>query len=886
MANEREQNRDLTLPPDTYLFQQSTGKGGIITVFRGPCVVNQTGQDEPVRFDPEKRTYRSCSLEQAVQPFFRANEGDYVILDGPSETNEFPTQTTQQAVNLKRGRRIVIPGPCSEALWPGQVANVVEGHRLRSNQYVVAMVYNAEEAETNWGKSVFRAAAKTQEQTPGENQQEQTKTPEQQPQSLTLTGLKKPQNLTVGTRLIIKGSDVSFYIPCTGVEVLRDDKTGRHVREAVTLEQLEYCCLVDENGKKDYPRGPKVVFPEPTQTFEEDKRNRRKFKPIELNTINGIHLKVTADFEDRDLEDSTVTEKRQYKEGEELFVTGKSLSIFYPREELSIVEYGQGNRKHFSTAIPKGEGRYVINRESGAITLLKGPIMFLADPRNEIPVRRVLSDDECNLWYPNNAEALQYNRQLAEVMQSSPSGRSGMVSEGDYRKKALRSAGAPAGASYLASNAMISASDMADMEDLGDDPTLESATIRRGTAYTQPRTMTLNTKYDGVPRIEIWPGYAILIVGAEGSRRVVQGPSVQLLAYDEKLGFMELSTGKPKSTDRLYKTSYLKVQNNQVSDVVPFESSDHVRGNIKISLRVNFESETDESRLQWFEVDNYVKFLTDHVRSILAGMAKKMTVAHIKGDYINLVRNAILGERSETGRKGLFFEANGMRVVEVEVLELALSDARIAKLLDETQHKVVESDILVEQTTRDVAVTKRLQQLEQEKQRALSETDDLKRQLEVQAVKSEISVALAKLDGEIAKMTGNLEKTKVVEDERDLSAERLRLREQQSKTQAIGFEKQQAEIKITALQAETNAAVARLQAAKDGLMEALATLSRDDLAEKLTTACNLERYLTGSELGSSVANILSFAPSLKAFLERPAGANGNRLTGSVPTPTR
>ena len=39
------------------------------------------------------------------------------------------------------------------------------------------------------------------------------------------------------------------------------------MRDALTLERLEYCILVDQNGKKRYERGPQVVFPEPTEAF-------------------------------------------------------------------------------------------------------------------------------------------------------------------------------------------------------------------------------------------------------------------------------------------------------------------------------------------------------------------------------------------------------------------------------------------------------------------------------------------------------------------------------------------------------------------------------------------------------------------------------------------
>lgn len=602
-----QQNRDITLPPDTFLYLQNVGKGGLITVFRGPTVVNQTGQDVPVRYDPNTSKYHQCRLEDAVQQCPRAKEGDYIVLENPEETsNLFPTETTQQAKRLKKGRKVIIPGPWSEALWPGQVATVVEGHRLRSNQYVVATVYNADEAEKNWEAGTVAVS-----QTEGDGEDKSHHRQEVR------KGLPKPDSFAVGTRIVIRGSDVSFFIPCTGVEVVRDDQ-NKYVREAVTLEQLEYCTLIDESGKKEYPKGPAVVYPKPTQTFETDNKGRRKFRPIELNTINGIHLKVTADFTGPDIEND-ISQKRNYEEGEELFVTGKTLSIYYPREELAIIEYGQGNKKHYSTAIPKGEGRYVINRETGAIRLERGPRMFLADPRREIPVRRVLSPDECALWYPGNQEALAYNADLAEAMAESPSGRSGVVSEGDYRKRQAKrmlqnkgsTRGLESSQAYLMASAGIESQDFA-AEEVGDEGG-STETIRRGTKFTEPRTLTLNTKYDGVPRIEVWPGYAVLVVGAEGSRKVVQGPEVILLEYDEKLGFMELSTGKPKSTDKLFRTAYLQTHNNQVGDVVGFESKDHVKGSVKISLRVNFEAMSDDEKLKWFSVSNYVKFLTDHV---------------------------------------------------------------------------------------------------------------------------------------------------------------------------------------------------------------------------------------------------------------------------------
>lgn len=888
MAGEREtQNRDLTLPPDSFMYMQNVGKGGLISVYRGPTVVNQTGQDSPVRYDPSSRTYKPCLLEQAVQVCPRANEGDYVVLENPTEDGQFPSGATQQGRELKKGRKVIIPGPWSEALWPGQVATVIEGHRLRSNQYLVAIVYNADEAEKNWETgTVVKAQTESTGTGEGDDNPEGKEKGTDPAKATTAKehikrGLPKPETFAVGTRIVIKGSDVSFYIPCTGVEVLRDEQ-NKFVREAVTLEQLEYACLIDESGKKEYPKGPKVVFPRPTQVFETDNKSRRKFRPIELNNINGIHLKVTAAFKGPDIERDT-TQEREFREGEELFVTGKTLSIYYPREELAIIEYGQGNRKHYSTAIPKGEGRYVINRETGEIRTVKGPKMLLADPRREIPVRRVLSIEECKLWYPGNSEAIAYNTDLAEAMAESPSGRSGVVSEGDYRKrmaKKMRSAGGGGGpeASYLAASAGLEALQDFNREETGEEGGT-TGTISRGTKFTEPRTLTLNTKYDGVPKVEVWPGYAVLIVGSEGERKVVEGPQVILLEYDQKLGFMELSTGKPKSTDKMLRTSYLCVQNNQVGDIVGFESKDHVKGKVKISLRVNFEALSEEDKLKWFSVDNYVKYLTDHVRSIIAGMAKKRTIAEIKADYVNLVRDAILGAKPQTAgdgvsdslrtkRPGLSFDSNGMRVIEAEVLELTLDDAAIAKMLDTAQHKVVMTDIEIDAAKKDLEALKTKEGIEQEKARAVYDTAKLKNELLKQQTDDQIELLVAQISVELKKLDGEKQKVEAKEAITDFAENAKLDRAKMESEHIISVDTKKLELKKSDLDASTTAAVKRFEAAKDGLYEVLVSLGRDEMASKLAEACTIERWLSGDSVGSSIGNLLSVAPTLKAFFDK------------------
>ncbi len=874
MAVERtEQNRDLTLAPNSFLYLQNVGKGGLITVHRGPTAVTQTGQDEPVLYDEKTRTFKRCRLEEAVKQFQLAAEGDYVILENPADDNGFPTGNAQASKELKQGRRIVIPGPWSEALWPSQSATVIEGHKLRTNQFLIATIYNAEEAERNWDKTVVKPVNDEVKETAKK-------------------GLPRPESFAVGSRIIIKGTDVSFYIPCTGVQVSRDEEGGKYVREAVTLEQLEYAILIDENGKKEYPRGPAVVFPKPTQIFATDEGKRRKFKPLELNSINGIHLKVTADFKGPDIENDP-SQDREFEEGTELFVTGKTLSIYYPREELAIISYGDGNNKHYSTAIPVGEGRYIINRESGEIKLLRGPKMFMADPRYEIPVRRILSDDECELWYPGTKAVLEYNRELAQAMAQSPSGRSGTVSEGDWRKlqaKKLVDMGAGYEAAYQASSGAFAQQEALQNYRREETSKEGPTSIVRQTVYTAPRTLTLNTKFDGVPRIEVWSGYAVLVVGADGSRRVVEGPQVVLMEYHEKLGFMTLSTGKPKTTDKLMKTSYLCTLNNQVSDIVPFESADHVKGKVKISLRVNFEGDSQEEKLKWFSVDNYVKLLTDHVRSMVAGAAKRKRVGEFKGDYINLTRDAILGAKNDKGdRIGLFFEMINLRVYEVEVLELTLDDANISKLLEEAQQETVKSNIELERLNRRLETTREKERISQEEALAASITQQKKNQFTEAVLETQISLTLAQVEADLKKIEGQKKTKTEVEGLADIGHRAELIRVKQTAEQTFESQRSAWSLENEKLSAQTKAAVERFAAAKDGLHEVLVMMGREDMAVRLSEAMNIERFLSGDSASNSIANLLSISPMLKGFFDQAQAAGDKyskkRMERMFPTAT-
>jgi len=832
--DDRGNKRDLVLAPNEYAYMQDVTKG-IVKTYTGPTVINPTAQERPVFFNIANKRFEACTLEEAVQVSAIAPEGYYVILKNPSLRGDHPAAGgVYPSPDLEVGRKININGPCDFALWPGQIVKLVQGHHLRSNQYLLVRVYNEEEARKNWGKAVIKPAT-SEGATSADTPQEPIH--------------KAPDDLTVGKLLIIKGTDVSFYIPPTGVGVVPDEG-GRYVRDALTLERLEYCILVGQNGNKRYERGPQVVFPQPTEMFIQ-KGDQRKFRAVELNEIQGLHLKVIAPYEENG---------RSYKEGDEIFITGRQTAIYFPREEHSLVRY-DGKDKHFAVAVPAGEARYVMNRKSGEIAMARGPAMLLPNPVDEVIVRRVLTDKECSTWYPGNEEALTYNKALRQVALNTPTTRTGVVSEGDYERSKASKPRSPTAQAVAMDASSVSR----------DSPAMVGDVLERGSSFTQPRTLVFHTKYEGVPTLGVYVGYAVMVVDKSGKRRVEQGPANIQLAYDETLESLELSTGTPKTAEKVLRTVYLRVLNNIVSDGCEVETSDHVRVQLRYSMRVNFGGDP----MRWFEVENYVKLLCDHVRSKLKGGVKQQTVETFYRGAVDLLRNIVLGTiDGEKPRPGMVFTENGMHVTDLEVMTVEIGDPRIAQLLVQAQHEAVEGNITLLRAQRALEALQRREEIAREESRAKALTTKTQCEIDLDEAASRLSVVLAGIAADVQKQ----EQLEIVATARAKAAgvdHQAQLdRERAAAAVRAGIAREQQAIAIETLRAEVDAVVRRFEAAQGGFSEALLALSNHDVLIKVADAMSVQSFVGGKSLTDVIDKVFAGTP-LEALMERVKGRTPN-----------
>ena len=803
--NNRDMNqsqRDIVLSPNEYVFVQNN-TNGVIKTYTGPMTVTISTQDSLVRFNEKTKQFEACNnAREAKQLFVLPPENWYAIVKNPTENGVYPEPgKASMAPELRQGRKINIKGPASFALFPGQMAKVIKGHALRTNQYLLARVYEAEAANNSVGEVIDQNGEK----------------------------VKMETNYVNGQMLVIKGTEVSFYIPPTGIEVLPVDNNPRkgYVREAITLERLEYCILKDEDGNKSYTHGPAVVFPKPTESFVTSPKGGYVFRAIELSKISGIYVKVIAEYKD----EMGVT----HPVGEELFITGDDQMIYYPRPEHAVINY-DNKITHHAIAIPEGEGRYVMNRLTGEINTVCGPAMYLPDPRTEVVVKRKLSEKECNLWYPGNQEALLYNVGLSEKAV----------------EKSLRKVDVDALCYSTADSEVVT---MANLE--------AKANISRGTSYTKPRTITLDNKYDGVVSINVWTGYAVKVVSKNGERKVVCGPQTILLDYDQTLEVLSMSTGKPKSTDFLEKTVYLHHENNQVSDIIEVETSDFVKCAVKVSYKVDFKPEAMD---KWFNVENYTKHLCDRIRSIAKKTVKEYTIEEFYQNYVTIIRDIALG--GEAG--GRYFEENGMNLSDCEVLGLEV-EKRVAAMLNEHQSEMVKNAFELTAAKNRVKVAEELKVAETKEAELANQKLLTKMELQrVEALKKiEIQAEVSRKD--------EAEKKAKKEAERDMQilvdavAQAALDRKQKEIDQELDKKRKEAEIE-KAKQDAYAATVAKIMASiGPDLVAAMNSKSNAEMTEAIAKSLSPYVIAGAGENISDVVNKITRGTSLEDFVKNYKG---------------
>jgi major vault protein len=272
-----------------------------------------------------------------------------------------------------------------------------------------------------------------------------------------------------------------------------------------------------------------------------------------------------------------------------------------------------------------------------------------------------------------------------------------------------------------------------------------------------------------------------------------------------------------------------------------------------MSYRVNFEGEPDK----WFNVENYVKFLTDHLRSKIRNFVQKLTIAEFFANPIDILRDIILGKiKEDSNRTGGKFAENGMHIYDVEILNIELLDSEIENLLMQAQHDNVRQKLEIIAQENKFQFTKQSEELN----RKIAEEQSISKQKNMELIQQEVEknlmLTLQKLDAEIkAKqktLTSRLDEQKQLTEINNSEISR----EKAKKDMLIQLAESELQQSLVRIKAEVEAVVLKAEAVSPDLIAALQAFGDKALAEKMAQSMAPLSIIGGKSIAEVFANML------------------------------
>jgi major vault protein len=256
-------------------------------------------------------------------------------------------------------------------------------------------------------------------------------------------------------------------------------------------------------------------------------------------------------------------------------------------------------------------------------------------------------------------------------------------------------------------------------------------------------------------------------------------------------------------------------------------------------------------------VENYVKFLTDHLRSFIRNIVKRYPIMEFYANGINILRDAILGQPNEEGKRaGRAFVENGMRIYDVEVLDLRLTDTAIENLLISSQQEVVKQTLRIAGEKRKLEFTQESEHISRQIAQTQSETTQNKLDLKIQEIQKQLEVQMAEIKADLSADELRLQ-AKLAEQESLTTIQEAELsRQQRASDLEIAIAQRKLEQQLLKIKSEVEAVVAKAEAVSPNLVAALQAFGDKALAEKMAESMSPLAILGGKSIAEVFANLL------------------------------
>lgn len=698
--------RDLVLSNNEHCWVKDASSG-FLYVYLGPHKEALSSDCTLVIQDASRRFVPVIGDDEAVtktgiKTFVHALENQYVVLHNPAVDETTPMRKGKnESIPLHNGKCIIKRGPCQFPLWPGQRADVIDGHRMTADQFLRIRI--AGEISDAGAEALLRLIREDWKVKPAEPSKPDTSEATllimtSDPHATEVVEGEEPK-LTIGSEFIVRGRLTQFFIPPTGVTVLPATDpvtkgTDPYVMNGAKLEADEYVTLKNRVGRISYVMGPTTVIPCEDQVFVSSGSNP-KYKATSIDERSGVLLRTlvamtqseiqrrmgsdvriqfnpiagSSEDMDEDEDEDRSRDEKSLPPGTQL-VVWRTKRLVFPADGIEIT------KKFDATHILAGTARYVKNFLTGRTRIVQGECLYLADPRCEEFVTRDIPEDTLALWFPGSTIE-NYDPELVPCI-----------------------------------------------------------TIPQGTAAM------------------------ILKRGANAEvRRTIVGYATYFLEWNETLCVMKLSAsrgGEAKSYKNAIRVCYLWMQGNRINDVIPDgRTREDCQFEVQYTLSVDFDQAHQES---WFNVDDYVFLVCEEVRSRLRGGLLATSISDLSTNYVEIIRDIVLGtkplppvdpdkitgtevltrmaEMISPHRPGINFPRFGATLVDININGFQILDARLQDQLRRLQLSGIEESVKTRQAETVFEGLQRRSEIEHEQAILKRETTKFEQTIELDTTTS------------------------------------------------------------------------------------------------------------------------------------------------------
>ena len=909
-----------------FLWVRDDDKGDV-TLHVGPTMVAPTAADRVV-VDDGNGGFRE-DYQGEPQRMIEVSDNQYAALFNPIANDDRNGEGPNGAFKIGRnesrklanGTRQMIPGPCSFFLRPGQRCEVRNAHELGSNQYLVVKVYGSVDKEAPFYEVTAKSAGIKSFTAKALDADTPTTTGKEKPDAKK----KKLSSLTRGQLVVIRGLDTQFYIPPTGVDIVPDTSTDSS-GGSITGEAAKEILAKALNTPELYTGGMAMAASASNAVADSN-----------IQTISTSYDAAAPDgFESLR---SLSAGAKGFAKGFAPRGGGRARRKSQPKKDYAGLISNLSNSPQLQDELERAAGQTRLVRNAVVLTEKEFCVITDADGRRNVkvgparvfpgPYDTFMTEGSSNRVY--NAYELLPQRALwlrvltkslkAELLKKLPQG--AQVPKGTYHPgdeilltglnafffpfneiEVLNPETGQAEVGNEHERVFIDAVGIDQKSGIyvRDLETGEARLVRGKRSYliNPAKEVHINRivspidwnhwitaqrphKQETRPVVTPWAlsiriphNMAVLATSAKG-QRVIEGPCVELLEYEEKLAYLNLSTGTPKSDKQPLKTCFLKTAGNRVSDRIRVETSDFVEIDVEITFNVDFRAGAKgEFREKWFNHDNYVQVIIEHARSLVRRSCRKIPLAELWVNMADTIRDIVLGKKIKGERPGRLFSENGMVVTEVEVLQSKILDKELEVEFTAVQREIVRLSIGDRQAEARLASTKfradinaKESKVTEQDRREKCRLEDVLRGLGRETNLAETAVFQEKQLVDLKNKTerqGADQQARLARERIEVdAANQLLIDTAKSRLEAttlnnqgsVGLARDKAGVEMSLIDARAKATTAENQSIQTGLVEALTALGDKQFLTTAAENMNLVSLIKGKSVGKLLSDVLS-----------------------------